>query len=100
MNERKAGLSEKDAEDDVRTSVLAREAMARLYAAGDEWFVGLAVHGIVMMWIDERVIDERDPRLEIITNAIATLASDMEARRAAQGLDPTVVDPPTAGGAS
>lgn len=76
-----------------RMAVIAREVMARLYSEGDERFVAECVHGIVMQWIDERVISEDDPRLDLLTNTLAHISAEMQAKRAARGLDPTVVDP-------
>jgi len=77
-----------------RADQIIHQAMADLYALGNERTVGEAVHGLVMLWIDERVIRADDPRLVTVTNTLADLAGHMQAERQLRGLDPTVVDRP------
>lgn len=44
-------------------------------AGDDEAFIGETIHGIVMVWIDERVIAEDDPDLAAVTYHLAQLAA-------------------------
>jgi len=69
----------------------ARRVMTDLYARFDEGDVADFVACLAMLWLDERVIapDEAGD----LRDAIECAAAAMKARRAARGLDPTVVDP-------
>jgi hypothetical protein len=78
--------------DEAVSTDLCRRAMATFYAAGDERFVADCVHGLVMMWLDERVFGEDDMHVDRVSDLLARLAGRMRAERERRGLDPTVVD--------
>lgn len=83
--------------DDAETMAPAvvtscRQVMRMLYALHDEQGVAEALHGIVMLWLDERVFSATDPRLDVLTTTLAGMAAEQRAFRKAHGLDPRVVD--------
>jgi hypothetical protein len=85
-------VSARKERDEAATTDLCRRAMATFYAAGNEQFVADCVHGLVMMWLDERVFDGGDADIARATQVLARLAGRMRRARERRGLDPTVVD--------